>query len=94
MSVLVFIQGEFRMEKVKVTRYMPGKIPDYAVADESESSTSDDGDSDSDNDDRSVADEDLSEERVDEPVHDDSVAIQDRRLARLMERTAHVDKWV
>ncbi len=76
------------MEKVKVTRYMPGRRPDYA-ADTLDTSSSSDSEGE--------GEVGVVRDRKDE-LHDqhreynDREVSSDRRLERLRERATHVDR--
>ena len=80
------------MEKVKVTRYMPGKRPDYARDSSSSSSSSEDEDEEEEEEEGKVREEEQVEENRKE--YGDEEVARDRRLARLRERTTHVERYV
>ncbi len=80
------------MEKVKVTRYMPGKRPDYAI---------DSSSSDSDDDDDIIHDEEMGvvSDRVEvlkeqHREYNEHEITTDKRLARLRERSTHVERFI
>ena len=80
------------MEKVKVTRYMPGRRPDYARDSSSSSSSSEDEDEEEEEEEGKVREEEQVEENRKE--YGDEEVARDRRLARLRERTTHVERYV
>ena len=88
---VLFLSGEFRMEKVKVTRYMPGRRPDYARDSSSSSSSSEDEDEGEEEEGKVREEEQVEENRRE---YGDEEVARDRRLARLRERTTHVERYV
>ena len=81
--------GEFRMEKVKVTRYMPGRRPDYApdTLDTSSSSSDSEGEGQV-----GVVRDRRDELHEQHREYDEREVSKDRRLERLRERATHVDR--
>lgn len=73
------------MEKVKVTRYIPGKRPVYA-----RDSSSDGSDSDGDRSEGEVEYSEVKEERASPPQYNEADLARDPRLRRLVERSAEV----
>ncbi|XP_065844743.1 microfibrillar-associated protein 1-like [Oscarella lobularis] len=74
-------KGEIRMQKVKVSRYVAGKRPDYAA----------DDDVDDDEFVLHEAEDEEGDEEVEMGVEEDETAVEDRRLRRLKERRRRME---
>ena len=83
------------MEKVKVTRYMPGRRPDYAMESSSDSDHEVDDNDDNDNEEEVGVvrnrEEELEEQRNE---YNEREISKDKRLARLRERSTHIERLV
>ena len=72
------------MEKVKVTRYMPGRRPDYAGTGDTSSSSSSSSEEEGE-------EREEEEEREQHYINERDVT-GDRRLNRLRERSTHIER--
>ena len=86
------------MEKVKVTRYMPGRRPDYAIESSSESSSEEEEEGPEEHGGLDELEgEGIGRDRIEEleeqrREYDEKEVAKDRRLARLRERSTHVER--
>lgn len=95
----IVFKGEFRMEKVKVTRYIPGRRPDYAI--QSSSEEEEESDSDDEGNHAKIEEEEaLGVVRIREDElegqrmeYNETEVSRDRRLARLRERSTYVERY-